>query len=93
MIYKSAHRLFVTFEGESCGREQFPVAVVSENGGACLPLVVIFFYLLRISEFYVLEQGLVADGEQLQCFHEIVAEPMIEPTFYFFQFLRCFLGE
>ena len=46
MIYKSAHRLFVTFEGESCGREQFPVAVVSEDGGACLPLVVIFFYLL-----------------------------------------------
>ena len=93
MIYKSAHRLFVTFEGESRGREQFPVAIVAEDGGAGLPLVVIFFYLFRIPEFYVLEQRLVADGEQLQCFHEIVAEPMIESMLYFFQFLRCFLGE
>ena len=93
MVYQSAHGFAVSAERQSGGREEFPVAVVPEYCGAGLPLVEIALQLLRIPEFDMPQQCLVANGKELHRLHEIVAQPMVEAFFYTAQFLFILLGE
>lgn len=93
MVYQSDYGLGMLLYDKACGREQLPVAVMSEYAGAGLASVEALFNLVDAPELYAAEQLLTADGHELDGLYEVVAEPLVESALYADALLEALLGE
>ena len=73
--------------------DPFPVAVVAQIDGARLAAADTLVHEFRFLEYHSALDFLLADGEQLDAFHQIVAKPVVKPFFYPTELLLFFLWE
>lgn len=88
MVDKSADGILMSRERETRSREHLPVAVMPEDGGTSLSLVEMLFQLLHVAEFDMLQECTVANRQQFQRLHAIVAEPAVESVLNCHQLFR-----